>query len=275
LRVLEGQAMAARKSNPPIPLRPSDLQDATLPDAIRKLERRLEQLRKVDPKSNAGDDFTVMAETVCTPLNATLIEIFGPHTNELDRAQVIPDNFLPAYYYEGMSRADFVDAFNNGLNLATSRIETELSILRERVDDGAPDSVAAALRAYGGLDLHADIAAAAGQLFRDGHYSNAIEDAVKALNALVRYRSGLELDGSNLMEAAFAPKNPVLSFNDLTDQSDLDEQRGFMQMFSGAVAGLRNPRAHKLIKDDPERALEFIAFISLLAKLASAAKKVR
>jgi hypothetical protein len=46
---------------------------------------------------------------------------------------------------------------------------------------------------------------------------------------------------------------------DLQDASDRDEQRGFMMMFGGAAAGLRNPRAHKLIKDDPERALEFIA----------------
>ena len=46
-------------------------------------------------------------------------------------------------------------------------------------------------------------------------------------------------------------------------------------MFSGAVAGLRNPRSHKLIKDDPERALEFIAFVSLLAKLVDSAKKLK
>jgi hypothetical protein len=47
-----------------------------------------------------------------------------------------------------------------------------------------------------------------------------------------------------------------------------------MNMFSGAVSGLRNPRAHGFIHDDPERALEFIAFVSLLAKLLDEAKKV-
>ncbi len=45
-----------------------------------------------------------------------------------------------------------------------------------------------------------------------------------------------------------------------------------MMMFAGAVAGLRNPRAHKFVNDDPERALEFIAYISLLAKLLDSAK---
>lgn len=115
---------------------------------------------------------------------------------------------------------------------------------------------------------------AAGQLYRDGHYPNAILEAVKALNARVRLRSGIDdKDGSALMEQVFSPNNPVLKFNSLADQSDRDEQKGFMMLFSGAVAGLRNPRAHKIMQDDPEEALEFIAFISLLAKLLDKARK--
>ena len=81
------------------------------------------------------------------------------------------------------------------------------------------------------------------------------------------------MDGTPLMQKVFSPNAPILSFNSLADQSDRDEQLSFTMMFSGAVAGLRNPRAHKLIKDDPERALEFIAFVSLLAKLLDGAKK--
>lgn len=87
-------------------------------------------------------------------------------------------------------------------------------------------------------------------------------------------RSGVEdKDGSALMESVFSPKNPILKFNNLADTSDIDEQKGFMMMFAGAVAGLRNPRAHKIIKDDPEMALEFIALISLLAKLVDKSTK--
>jgi uncharacterized protein (TIGR02391 family) len=69
------------------------------------------------------------------------------------------------------------------------------------------------------------------------------------------------------METVFSLKSPILKFNQLADASDIDEQKGFMMMMSGTVAGLRNPRAHKIIKDDPEMALEYIAFVSLLAKL--------
>jgi hypothetical protein len=46
-----------------------------------------------------------------------------------------------------------------------------------------------------------------------------------------------------------------------------------MNLFSAAVAGLRNPRAHRFVQDDPERALEFIAFVILLAKLLDEATK--
>ena len=52
----------------------------------------------------------------------------------------------------------------------------------------AADPAGRALRAYQGLDLHRDIERAASDLYRDGHYANAIEDTVMALNGLVRMR---------------------------------------------------------------------------------------
>jgi len=60
----------------------------------------------------------------------------------------------------------------------------------------------------------------------------------------------------------------MLAFNSLANQSDQDEQCGFMMLFSGAVAELRKSRAHGFIWDDPERALDFIALVILLAKLS-------
>ena len=89
------------------------------------------------------------------------------------------------------------------------------------------------------------IADAANKLYLDGHYAYAIEAAIKALCNHVRLRSGKDLDGADLMKTVFSPKNPILRFNELKDQTDQDEQQGFMMMFSGAVAGLRNPRAHR------------------------------
>lgn len=90
---------------------------------------------------------------------------------------------------------------------------------------------------------------------------------MKALNGLVRLRSQLEEYGSKLMDQAFGGKEPAIPFNKLADDSDRNEQQGFHMLFKGAVAGLRNPRAHSFVEDSPERSLEFIAFVSLLAKV--------
>lgn len=166
-----------------------------------------------------------------------------------------------------------LDTIKNKVGGGIVKLKTLIETLEEQIEDEVPGEGARVLRAYNGLDIHPEIARAAPPLYRDGHYANAIEASVKALNGLVRLRSDLEQDGTTLMERAFSPSNPVLKFNALQDQSDKDEQKGFMQLFSGAVSGLRNPRAHGFIKDDPERALEFIAFVSLLAKLLDEAKR--
>jgi hypothetical protein len=46
-----------------------------------------------------------------------------------------------------------------------------------------------------------------------------------------------------------------------------------MFLYAGAMLALRNPRAHELIQDDPKQALEYIGFLSLLAKLLDRARR--
>jgi uncharacterized protein (TIGR02391 family) len=72
-----------------------------------------------------------------------------------------------------------------------------------------------------------------------------------------------DLDGAPLMTTVFSKNKPIRAFNDLTDKTDEDEQEGMMHLFVGAVLGLRNPRAHALLDDSAEMALEYIGLISL------------
>jgi uncharacterized protein (TIGR02391 family) len=111
-------------------------------------------------------------------------------------------------------------------------------------------------------------------LFRDGHYANAVEDACKMLDAFVKMRSGRsDRSGTELMQEVFSAKNLVLKFNGLQTDTDRSKQQGMMFLFAGAMLALRNPRAHELMKDDPEQALEYIAFLSMLAKSLDRATK--
>jgi uncharacterized protein (TIGR02391 family) len=207
-------------------------------------------------------------------INATIRDIYGSESLEYEEYSI--ETFKPVFmvYYSGMdtSLRGHLDTVRSKVAGGLAKLKTLLEILEEQVDQSFPNGPAKSIRAYRGLDLHPEISRASSGLYNDGHYANAVEAAVKALNGLVRLRSDLEFDGTTLMERAFSPSNPVLKFNGLLDQSDKDEQKGFMQMFAGAVSGLRNPRAHGFIKDGPERALEFIAFVSLLAKLLDEAR---
>ena len=47
-----------------------------------------------------------------------------------------------------------------------------------------------------------------------------------------------------------------------------------MHLLMGAVMAVRNPRAHALIADSPETALEYLALVSLLAKRVDQATRV-
>jgi uncharacterized protein (TIGR02391 family) len=259
----------ARKSTP-APLKPSvPLSEEQVRAAIPKIRRRLEELSSIDLRRLDNDHGPHLLDGHVQKINATMREIYGTDSVEYDEYSVRTLKPHFSVWYSGMdtSLRGNLDSVKSNIGSASVKLTTLLEILEERIGGDIEDSSLRSIRAYSGLDLHPEISRASSKLYLDGHTANAVEASVKALNGLVRLRSGLELDGTTLMERAFNPSTPVLKFNDLQDQSDKDEQKGFMQMFSGAVSGLRNPRAHKFIQDDPERALEFIAFVSLLAKL--------
>ena len=107
------------------------------------------------------------------------------------------------------------------------------------------------------------------QLFADGHYSEAVESAFKRLNNEVKAKSGLaELDGDRLMRQAFSANDPKLRLNDFSTPSEKDEQRGYMDIFAGAMTGIRNPRAHEhQIVDQPDVALELLVMANHLMRI--------
>lgn len=115
--------------------------------------------------------------------------------------------------------------------------------------------------------FHPSVIYASKMLFSDGHYSPAIFEACKLLNKQVQKISGETKDGKALMLTVFSPNAPKIKLNRLNNQSDRDEQEGFMHIFAGVMHGVRNPKGHELVKlSDPYRALEYIGLVSLLFK---------
>ena len=244
-------------------------------NALPKIERRINELEAFDIET-VHKQFDPNVKALETKLEQLLLDIYDPETVEYDNYHWMLTN-IDCQHMNMMHETplhEVLESINENIPRAISTLKTIRDYFTETLEDAGISGSQKPIKAYEGLELHPAIARAADSLFKDGHYASAVEDAMKALNGLVRLNSGIDdKDGTQLMETVFSPKNPVLKINGLADQSDMDEQKGFMNLFSGAVSGLRNPRAHKIIKDDPEMALDFIAFISLLAKFADKASK--
>jgi len=114
------------------------------------------------------------------------------------------------------------------------------------------------------------------KLYNDGHHARAVEEAFKLLNNLVKSTVKLkpELDGSSLMKKAFSANSPILMINSGESQSEKDEQLGYMEIFSGVMTGIRNPRAHEHDWEDTQkRAMELITLADHLIEKVKFAKQ--
>lgn len=245
----------------------------TMRAAIPKLKRRIQELEaiNIDAVQKRGDP---ALEAIEHKIDDALIEIFGNDTVEYNRYAVGSlDTAGISFAYETPLH-EVRDGYRRGIEGAISNLKTIVELFEEKLKDHGDSSSGKALRAIGDLNLHPEIALAVSKLFEDGHYANAVEDACKVIDELVRIRSGKhDLGGTDLMQTAFSPKNPVLQFSELTNDSERSEQQGMMYLYAGAMLAFRNPRAHGLLRDDPEEALEIITFLSFLAKALDQARK--
>lgn len=111
--------------------------------------------------------------------------------------------------------------------------------------------------------------------YQDGHYRDAVLNSIVAVFDLIRQRTGLDSDGTKLIGEAFGLERPRLIFSELKTESGCNDQKGFMQILSGAYQGIRNPKAHSLRHDlDKTKAAQYLIFASLLARRVHEAKSV-
>ncbi|MGD0496498.1 MAG: TIGR02391 family protein [Candidatus Bathyarchaeia archaeon] len=131
---------------------------------------------------------------------------------------------------------------------------------------------------FNSLKFHITVRKHSEKLFKDGHYPQAIFESCKALFGQVRNKSKLTTTkDADLMDQAFGveysrnplrvTKKPVLCLNNLSNLSEMNEQKGFAHLFMGILVGIRNPEAHmNIVQKDPYKTLEYLSLISLLAK---------
>ncbi len=142
------------------------------------------------------------------------------------------------------------------------------------------------IQLFESLQLHPKVIEVSKDCFITSNYREAILNAFICLIDYVKERTGLDVDGDDLVNQVFSinfdkeqrkiTRYPIIRINKLKNQSDRDEQQGFMFLCKGAVGGIRNPKAHKLIpQSNPLHALEYLAFASLLLRRIEEGKIVR
>lgn len=138
-------------------------------------------------------------------------------------------------------------------------------------------------RLFDMMQFHPKVVEVSKQCFTTNNYREAILNAFIAFIDYVKHNTGLDLDGDDLMNQAFSfdydikqkklIKSPIIWLNPLTNKTERDEQQGMMFLCKGAVAFVRNPKAHTVIpQTNPLHALEYLSFASLLFRRFDEAK---
>lgn len=138
--------------------------------------------------------------------------------------------------------------------------------IRENLGDDAPELSAS--------NLHPWIWSGASSLWNSGHYREAIEGAIRKLNAEAQNKlarrdvSETDLFNQAFSEQSAAAKNPRLHrMPDDGGKTFKSVQRGARMFAEGVFAGIRNPLAHETDQEMPEQqALEYLAALSVLAR---------
>lgn len=76
------------------------------------------------------------------------------------------------------------------------------------------------------------------------NYFHAVFEATKSVADKIRALTGLQTDGSELVESAFSIKKPVIQINNLISESEKSEHKGFANLLKGFFGMFRNTTAH-------------------------------
>lgn len=148
---------------------------------------------------------------------------------------------------------------------ARTQLQREREI-NENLGENAPELSAA--------DLHPWIWSGAKSLWQSGHYREAVEGAIKKLNAETQNKVGRrDVSEADLFKQAFSLDEAKAGKARLRrtppDDSDTYKsvQRGAMTFAEGIFAGMRNPLSHEAEHELSEQeALEYLAALSVLAR---------
>ena len=262
------------KRNEPPPLEPREFRSPEeIDSAVIKLARRIQELERLDVKG-ATLNQTGAVEVAISNVRETIREVFGSNSPEFKEYGHL--ELWEGSMYMGMNDSEIIGGVDRGRRQVIGILNGLVDRLKEKREDLETGTTPAPSTYFDRLNLHPRVREVSRDLFMDGHPWEAVFAASKALINYIKERSGRDdLDGAPLVRAVFSRNNPALAFNDLANQTDLDEQEGMMHLFEGVVLAIRNPGGHSFPEGPEQRAIEYISLISLLAYRVQESKRRR
>ncbi len=103
------------------------------------------------------------------------------------------------------------------------------------------------------------------ELMQD-NYFHAVFEAAKGLAQRIRDLSGVEGDGTELVDRVFSIRRSVLAINTLQTDTERSEHKGFAALLKGCFGAVRNPLAHepKILWEGEDDAADYLSLLSLL-----------
>jgi len=115
----------------------------------------------------------------------------------------------------------------------------------------------------------------------ENNYFHAVFEATKSVADKIRNLSGVNLDGSILVDEAFGiglSGYPLLAFNSLQTPTEVSEHKGLMNLMKGLFGAFRNVPAHAPRINwhiEEQDALDILTFVSLIHRRLDSTIKTR
>jgi hypothetical protein len=156
---------------------------------IAKVQRRLDEVRGLNPVETQHDDPKVKAAE--SNIRYMIRDVFGENSPEyLEHGRHEISAGTVTYTMGGSPAPQALQRdFAEGVPKSIAMLENLIRRMEEQKADLGGDPSSRARATFEGLDLHPRIADVSADLYRDGHYPQAVFDACKALVNMVKEKS--------------------------------------------------------------------------------------
>jgi len=232
--------------------------------AVSKLKERIAELKAIDVQSieERGEErFEKLEETI----DATLASIFGKGTEEYERYRVESLDLGRVHMMYELSLYEIREGYQRGIQQAVANLRAVVELFGEKILAGADTVREQAMRALACQSLDPVIEEAVGTCFYDGRYAAAVERAAKALEKKIAMKpTGRDLSADTLVKQVAAIGRPGAKSSE--PEEEQRKQLAARLLFAGATLYPAVPSALQRFEKDPLKAVEYVTFISFLAK---------